>query len=227
MATELLDEHEQSELVRNWLRKNFGSILLGIAGGIGAIWGVGKYQDWRADALDRAGQQYGLYLAAVEKKDADEIKKLGTALRSEYAESPYAALSAMSEAEKALAEGGKVDQALASLQWAHEHAQFPELKSLAALRWARALLDAGKFDQAKDLLVKVDAKGFAAQAAEVRGDILLAQNQAAEAKAAYDQALAAMDSASPRFRLVEMKRDDLASEAAGASVTAVEPKAGG
>jgi predicted negative regulator of RcsB-dependent stress response len=227
MATEHLDEHEQSEFVRNWLRNNFGSILLGLAGGIGAIWGVGKYQDWRADALDRAGQQYGLYLAAVEKKDADEIKKLGTALRTEYAQSPYAALSAMSEAEKALAEGGKVDQALASLKWAHDHAEFPELKSLAALRMARALLDAGKFDEAKALVDAIDTKGFIAQAKEVRGDILLAQNQAAEAKIAYEQALTEMDSASPRFRLVEMKRDDLAGLASAAPVAAVEPKAGG
>jgi predicted negative regulator of RcsB-dependent stress response len=223
MANELLDEHEQSEYVRNWLRNNFGSILLGLAGGIGAIWGVGKYQDWRSDALDRAGQQYGVYLAAVEKKDAEEIKKLGTALRTEYPTSPYAVLSAMSEAEKALAEGGKVDEALASLQWAHDHAEFEELKSLAALRLARALLDAGKFDQASALTARIDAKGFAAQAAELRGDILLAQNQAADAKAAYEQALAEMDSASPRFRFVEMKRDDIAAP----SAAPVAVKAGG
>jgi len=220
MATELLDEHEQSELVRNWLRNNFGSIILGLVGGIGAIWGVGKYQDWRAESLDRAGQQYSLYLAAVEKKDADQIKNLGSTLRSDYAKSPYAVLSAMGEAEKTLADGGKVDAAIASLEWAHEHAEFDELKALSALRLSRALLQAGKLDQAATLANTVTAKGFSAQAAEVRGDILLAQGKSADARAAYEQALVELDSASARRRLVEMKRDDL-------PLSGAAPKVGG
>lgn len=220
MATELLDEHEQSELVRNWLRNNFGSIILGLVGGIGAIWGIGKYQDWRAESLDRAGQQYSLYLAAVEKNDADEIKKLGSALRNDYARSPYAVLSAMAEAEKALSDGSKVDAAVASLQWAHDHAEFDELKALAALRLSRALLAAGKLDQAATLVGTVTSKGFSAQAAEVRGDILLAQGKSTAARTAYEQALVELDSASARRSLVEMKRDDL--PASGPS-----PKVGG
>lgn len=230
MATEHLDEHEQSELVRKWLHNNFGSILLGLAGGIGAIWGAGKYQDWRAEAADRAGQQYGLYLAAAEKKDADEIKKFGALLRTEYAKSPYAVLSAMSEAEKALTEGGKVEEALASLQWAYDHAEFAELKSLAALRLARAELAAGKLDAALSRVSTIESSGFSAQAAEVRGDILLAQGKPAEARTAYEQALSELDSASPRSRFVEMKRDDLAAAtppAAPAASTAAAPKVGG
>jgi predicted negative regulator of RcsB-dependent stress response len=224
MATELLDEHEQSELVRNWLRKNFGAILLGLAGGIGAIWGIGKYQDNRAAVLDRAGEQYGVYLAAVEKKDAEEIKKLGSALRSEYAQSPYAALSAMGEAETLLAAGGKTDEAIASLKWAHEHSKFEELQALAALRLARALVDGGKSDEALKLIAEIKAQGFSAQAAELRGDILLAQGKPSEAKAAYEQSLAELDSSSARRRFVEMKRDDLPAPSAAPVLV---PKAGG
>lgn len=226
MATELLDDHEQSEVARKWVRNNIGWILLGLAAGIGAIWGVEKYQDWRADALDRAGQQYGLYLAAVEKKDAAEIKKLGSALRSNYPESPYAALSAMSEAEKVLAAGGKVDNAIASLQWAYDNSKFDELKDLAALRLARALLDAGKLDDAMKLVDGVKANGFSAQAAELRGDIQLAQGKPGDARTAYEQSLAELDSSSPRRRYVEMKRDDLVGVVAPAAPVA-EPKAGG
>ena len=224
MSTELLDDHEQSELARSWMQNNFAWILLGLVAGIGAIWGVEKYQDSRVVAMDRASQQYTQYLAAVEKNDADEIKKLGGALRAEYPDSPYAALSAMSEAEKTLAAGGKVEDAVASLQWAHQHAEFGELKDLTALRLARTLVDAGRLDEAQKLVDEVKSKGFAAQAAELRGDIQLAQGRPADARTAYDASLAELDGTSPRRRLVEMKRDDLAGAAAAA---AAAPKAGG
>ena len=44
MAIELLNEHEQSELVRNWIRQNAGSILVGILIGLGLIVG---WQQWQ------------------------------------------------------------------------------------------------------------------------------------------------------------------------------------
>jgi len=220
MSNEFLDEHEQSERVRNWLRNNFGSIVLGIVGGIAAIWGVGKFQDWREDTRDRAGQQYSQYLAAVEKKDAAEIKNLGTDLRTKFADSPYAVLSAMSEAEKAFAEGGKPEEAVASLQWAYDNAKLEELKELAGLRLARALIEAGKLDQALTLINSIKSPGFSAPVAEARGDILLAQGKQADARLAYEQALTELDSASARRRFVEMKRDDI-------GVIAAPPKVGG
>ena len=37
MSLEELDEHERSERVREWVRKNVGSILIGLAAGIGLI----------------------------------------------------------------------------------------------------------------------------------------------------------------------------------------------
>ncbi len=228
MADDILDEHEQSERVRNWMRNNFGSILLGIAGGIAAIWGAGKFQDWRQDSRDRAGQQYSQYLAAVEKKDAAEIKNLGADLRSKYADSPYAVLSALSEAETLLAAGGKSEEALASLQWAHDNAKLAELKDLAGLRLARAQIDAGKFDQALSVVNSIKSPGFTAPAAEVRGDVLIAQSKPADARLAYEQALTEMDVASARYRFVEMKRDDIAGTSAPTAVAVAAPaKAGG
>lgn len=225
MATELLDEHEQGELVRNWLRNNFGSIILGIAGGVGAIWGVGKYQDVQIANRDRAGQEYGTYLAAVEKQDADQIKTLGSKLRADFPDSPYAVLSAMSEAEKILENGGAQEDALASLRWAQAHADFTELKSLATLRLARALIDADKSAEVEPLLATITAPGFSSQAAELRGDVLLKEGKPADARAAYELALVDMDSASARRRFVEMKRDDIA-VASSAPVAAAKVEGG-
>lgn len=214
MANEFLDDHEQGERVRTWLRNNFGAVLIGLAGGVALIWGYGKYQDWSVVARDRAGNDYGRYLAAVEKKDADEVKKIGAELRDKYKKSPYAVLTAMNEAEQALAEGGKQAEAIASLRWALNNATSDELKDLTSLRLARALIDSGALDEALLVVDAIKSTGFGGPVAELRGDILLAQGKAADAKAAYEQALAQFDAVSARRRFVEMKRDDIGLPAA-------------
>ncbi len=213
MANEHLDDHELGELARNWLRNNFGAILIGLAGGLGLIWGYGKYQDWRVVERDRAGLDYGRYLAAVEKKDADEIQKIGAELRTKFKDSPYAVLTAMSEAERAIASGDKKEEAVASLRWAQDNANSPELKDLARLRLSRALIDSGKLDEALSVLTSIQSIGFGGPVNEARGDILLAQGKAADAKLAYEQALAELDAVTPRRKFVEMKRDDIGATA--------------
>ncbi|MGD9583726.1 MAG: YfgM family protein [Lysobacterales bacterium] len=228
MAIEVLDEHEQSELVRNWLRSNGGWIFAGLVAGMGVIVGSNFYDHWRASQLDQAGSAYAEYLEAVDKKDQDQIKSLGAGLRSQHADSPYAVLSAMAEAQTIVAEGGDMASALDSLRWARKHAKLPELETLASLRLARAQLQTGALDEALSTVKEIQGKGFAAELAELHGDILAAQGQAAEAHAAYEEALVSMDATAARRSLVEMKRDDLALVSANTPAAAVEAtKAGG
>lgn len=214
MSLEELDEHERSERVREWVRRNVGSIALGILAGIGAIYGLEQWGAHRDRNAGLAGDEYRAYAEAVTSKDASAIATLGKALRDKYPESPYAALSALNDAATAAADG-KADAAIASLEWAESHATMPELKSLAMLRRARLLLAAGKAEEALALAGKIDADGFKAQAAEVRGDALLALKRQADALAAYDEALVGLDSGAARRAIVEMKRDDLAGVKAG------------
>ncbi|MBK6729168.1 MAG: tetratricopeptide repeat protein [Xanthomonadales bacterium] len=214
MSLEELDEHERSERVREWVRKNAGSILIGLAAGIGLIYGLEQWSHHRNRTAGLAGDEYRAYAEAVEKKDAVAVATLGKTLRDKYPASPYATLAALNDAATATAEG-KHDEALASLAWAEANVTMPELKELAMLRRARLLLATGKFDQALALATQIGADGYKALAAEVRGDALLALQRQAEAVSAYDEALVGLDAASPRRQMVEMKRDDLAATKAG------------
>jgi predicted negative regulator of RcsB-dependent stress response len=214
MSLEELDEHERSERVREWVRKNVGSIAIGLLAGIGAIYGIEQWSQHRDRNAGLAGDEYRAYSEAVEKKDATAVATLGKSLRDKYPNTPYAVLSALNDASAQLSEG-KRDDALASLQWAEQHAPMPELKELAMLRRARVLVDAGKNDEALALASKVQAEGYKSLAAEVRGDALLALKRTSEAMAAYDEALVGLDATSARRQLVEMKRDDLAGTKAG------------
>jgi len=221
MAIELLDEHEQSELVRNWLRSNFSAMAFGLIGGFVMIWLVTEYlPQWQQSKRDQAGREYASYLEVVAKKDPAAIHAAGEKLRTQFASSPYAVLSALNESSATLDAGGDSKSALAPLQWAKTEAELPELRDLAALRLARVQLEVGETDAALTTLDAVDAVGFASQAAEIRGDVLLAQGKASAARAAYELALIDLDASSSRRQLVEMKRDDL-------PVTSATAKAGG
>ncbi|MBL0030555.1 MAG: tetratricopeptide repeat protein [Rhodanobacteraceae bacterium] len=214
MSLEELDEHERSERVREWVRKNIGSIALGLVAGIGAIYGLEQWNHHRQRNAGLAGDDYRAYAEAVTKKDATAVATLGKSLRDKYPDSPYASMVALNDAATATSEG-KTDAALASLEWAEAHATMPEVKTLAMLRRARLLVATGKAEAALELAKKIDGEGFKPLAAEVRGDALLALKRNSEAIGAYDEALVGLDSGAARRSIVEMKRDDLAGVKAG------------
>lgn len=207
--SDVLDEHEQGEKVRKWLQENGTSILMGLALGLGGIWGVGKFQEVRGARQAEAGDQYAKLAKAVEDKDDAAIKALSEAMRKTYGKSPYAALAALDEAGRLVAEG-KLEDAAKSLDWARTNAPMAELAELAAVRLARLQLSLDKPEDALKTVEGIKGKGFQAVAAEIRGDALFAQKKFKEAAAAYDESLTHFDAASPRRSVVEMKRDDIA-----------------
>ena len=89
------------------------------------------------------------------------------------------------------------------------------------LRLAGLLLDEKKYDEALKQLDGVDGGEFQALAADRRGDVLMAQGKAEEAKAAYAKAWAAMDAKVDYRRVVEAKLNVLGVDpAASAAFTA-------
>jgi predicted negative regulator of RcsB-dependent stress response len=84
--------------------------------------------------------------------------------------------------------------------------------TIARERLARVLLDQGQAQQALELIDAAGANnGFEARFAEVRGDILLALDDAEGARAAYQEALDMLEAGTGNRQLLELKRDHLAS----------------
>ncbi|WP_175497776.1 YfgM family protein [Dokdonella immobilis] len=212
MAFEVLDEHEQGELVRKWLRANAMSILIGIVIGLLLIFG---YQQWKARVAHtraEAAMQYAAFSEAVDAKRIDDATRIAEALRKDFPDSPYAVFATLSQAET---EAGKGDlkAAAASLDSAGQLASDASMKSLIALRQARVSLALGEAEAALGHLDRIAKTDFPDLAGELRGDVLAKLGRTEDARAAYTEALAHMDLQSPSRSFVEMKLGDLKSAA--------------
>lgn len=195
---DLLDEHEQSERVRNWLKNNGAGLIGGIALGLAVIFG---WQWWQKHQVQQAEQANVNYQSALDSIGAADLKKAQAEVGKLKSGDAYANLAALRLA-KAQADAGQAEAAIATLRGIKAD---QTLQSLVDLRLAKLLTDAGKGEEALKVL------GDAADSAslEARGDALLAAGKRDQARDTYLKALTAMDVAAPQRRLVELKLSDL------------------
>lgn len=196
---DLLDEHEQGERVRTWLRQNGAGIFGGVVLGIGAIAGWQWWQKDQVNKLAEANAQYDAVTRSLQSSDLDEAAKQVTALESGKA-GIYADLAAL-ELAKAQVEAGKAEDAIKTLQALKAEGEF---KMLIDQRIARLLIETGKPADALAVLDNAeDSAGL-----EIRGDALIAQDKRDEARELYRQSLGRLDVAAPQRRLLETKLAD-------------------
>ncbi len=190
---DIYDQHEQGERVRSWLKDNGTAIISGVALGLAAIFGYHQWQGHRISQAHTAADLYERSRQAAEAgadAPAPEADAARSQLRSEYGGNGYAVLAALEQAQAQL-RAGDSEGAVVSLTWARDQAGEPALRSLAALRLARLQLAAGKGEDALATLATVEGDGFAAERAELRGDVLVQLDRIEEARTAYLEAQAA------------------------------------
>jgi len=192
---DLLDEHEQGERVRAWLRANALSLIGGVALGIAAIY---AWNWWGEHRLQQSQHAHAAYDEAIRKAEAGE-ELAGESLRGQ--EGTYAALAALRVA-KAQVESGKLDEAEQTLRAIKAEG---ELELVVQQRLAQLLSAAGKADEALKLL---DGRTDSASL-ELRGDALVAAGQRDQARAEYERALSGLDIGSPGRARLELKLQDV------------------
>jgi predicted negative regulator of RcsB-dependent stress response len=194
---DLLDEHEQGERVRTWLRDNGAGLIGGVALGLALIGGWQWWQKQQSAHQMQAGTQFQSTVDAIQAKNLKQAVPQVAAL-----DGTYAVLGALQLA-KAQLQAGQRDAALATLR--KVKASDPALASIVRQRIARLLIDAGKAKEAVALI----PDGADASSLEVRGDALVALGDDAKARADYQHALTQTEVGSPRRRLLELKLSDV------------------
>ena len=79
------------------------------------------------------------------------------------------------------------------------------MRPVARMRLAAVSLDEKKYDEALKALDAIKDEAFAAAVADLRGDVMLAQNRVDEARAAYKVAMDKASTRNPLKGLAEAK----------------------
>ena len=228
MAAYDLEEQEKIDDLKAWWQQYGSTITVGI---VLACIVIGSVQGWRWWAGRRAADASVLYQAVsdgVRKSDPAKVKDAMTELADKFGGTAYAPRAALLYA-KVLFDAGDKAGAKAQLAWVIEHADEDELKAIARYRLAEIVLDEKQYDEALRTLDAKRPASFNGLYADLRGDALTAAGRPAEARAAYQEALATLDPKSPYRAYVQVKLDaaggPTATPAASASAAQAPPVA--
>ncbi|MEO8001505.1 MAG: tetratricopeptide repeat protein [Arenimonas sp.] len=204
MSNHQIDEYELGELARTWFKENSGSLITGIAIGLGCIF---AYQWWDGNGKKHeteAALQFQAFSQAAEKNDDSKSKIVLALLESKYADTPYLNFAVLRQAQL-LQSNEKNNDALKLLQANEPKATDPSMKELYQLRIARLQLINGKADLALKALSAVKESIYPASLEEIRGDAQFALGKRELASQSYVKALTALDEAAPTRSLIELK----------------------
>jgi predicted negative regulator of RcsB-dependent stress response len=144
----------------------------------------------------------------VRKNDVKEIRLLGKQVMDGFGSTAYGPPAALLLA-KTNYENGDPAIAAGQLQWAIDNAKDAETAELARLRLASIRLEEKKYEEALRLLETRHSSALETLYADLRGDIMVAQGQLGEARAAYKRALEKSLPNSSYRSVVQIKLDAL------------------
>lgn len=195
-------EEQQVEAIKDFWKQHGTSIILGAVVGFGGLFGWRYYSDAQIAQKEQASASYQTAVEAME--DNDDVTAVTQYIESHNG-SGYDDLARFVVVQKEVASGNfdSAEQQLLALTTSSTDAQ---IKSVATLRLARVQIALGKLDAALKTAESVTLDSFAAQAAEIKGDIFVAQAKFDQAKLAYGEAI----EKGGEQRLVQMKLDNIA-----------------
>lgn len=203
---ELTTDDEKVEAIKKWWKENGTAVVAGIIIGLVAVFGWRAWVNHQEQVGQNASLAFEQLMMAASSGQTESAEKQAGALADEHAGTPYAALADLALA-KVRVEQDNLAGATEALRSAVAKAPDPSLATLAAFRLARVLIASDALDEAMSVIELHDDDGaFSADFAGLRGDIALAKGQTADARAAYEAALAGNAGLS---RLIELKLQDL------------------
>jgi predicted negative regulator of RcsB-dependent stress response len=217
MAYDLEEQEQIANFKAFWNR--FGNLIMWVL--IIALGSYAAYNFWSSHKRSQTAEAAGLYdglVQAAQANDGAKVQRMAADIESKYEGTAYGQMAALAAAKVAF-DANDLKTAKAQLQWAVDHGN-DEYKAIARLRLSGVLLDEKAYDQAMALLNGDFLPQFAAEVADRKGDVLVAQNKLPEARTAYQAALDKMDKRHPGRQLVQIKLDAIGGAPAGAKAAA-------
>jgi predicted negative regulator of RcsB-dependent stress response len=198
MPLDLEEQEHVDELKAWWSRYGTSVVSLAAALAIGAT-GWALWRNYQAGETAKASAVYDNLAKAAQAGDAKALRDSGGALTEGFPRTLYASMGALVSA-RFYFDRNDLKSAKAQLQWVIDRSPSDDLRELARLRLGGILLDEKAHDEALKIADTAHAAAYDAQYAALKGDVLVANGQAAEAKAAYKLALDKAGKESAAFR---------------------------
>ena len=239
----LRTEEDQIRALKQWWDENGVSTLTGLALAVAIVVGWQWWQQRTVLQAEQAAVLYRQLLQATQLAATDDVQRttaetLAKQLKTEQAgrrQGDYGALilarlmvekQDLAAAEKELrAIVARQPESISAIErrvrsWLGRYKD-PQLGALARLRLARVLFAMDRPDDALTVLKEADSAYFAADKAELRGDILRLKGDLAAAQKAYAEA--AGESGQKPVGLLDLKQQEVAALAAASK--SAEPAA--
>lgn len=207
MAFEEYDDYEQEQLIKEWLNKNWLTIVAGIALGIGGLWGYGQWQMSKTKNIQAAANDFVQIEQLLLLDEVTEAQQMITDYEAKYGANIYVVKARLMVAGK-LVEQGDVAAAKNQYQILIDVKPEKSIAEMVRLRLARLLVSEGDYTAALTHLDKVQSNAYQTIVEEIIGDVYLAQGDTNKAKDAYQLALNEGEGYSGR-QIVEMKLADV------------------
>lgn len=183
-----LEEQEQLAELKTWWQQHGTRIVAVIAAVAIAFAGWQGWRWYQAGQAAEAGALFDALARGAQAGEAKAVRDASGSLIEGYPRTLYASMGALAAA-RFYFDRGDLKSTKAQLQWAMESSPHADFRDLARLRLAAVLLDEKQHDEALKVLEAPHAAAYDAHYAALRGDILVAKDQRAEAAAAYKLAL--------------------------------------
>ena len=199
------EEQERLAELKAWWEDNRWYVLGGI---VAAALAFGGWKAWQAWQARQAAEAAALFRpVADEKADPKKAVEAAHAVIAKHPGSYYASESALVLARKAF-DAGNAAEARKHLEWVASNGTEVH-RGIARARLVAVLMDEKKYDEALKALDGINDPAYAAMAADLRGDIMLAQGRLDEARAAYKLAAEKADARNPLKNIVQTKLEAL------------------
>ncbi len=213
MAFNLEEQEQIDSLKRVW--KRYGNIATWVLIVILAIYAA--VQGWNWYQRKQAAQASALYYemqTAVLSGDSQRALQVAKDAQDKFGGTVYAPMISLVAAKMAY-ENNDAATAKAQLKWVTQNSSEEGYKVLARVRLAGILLDEKAYDEALGTLSGSAPDAFTGLIEDRKGDIYLAQNKMAEAKASYRAAYEKTAPENPGRQLIKLKLEEV-----GVDVTA-------
>ena len=201
------EEQERIAELKAWWEDNRWVVAGAFVVAIAAFAGWKGWQHWKQTSAEDAAAMFDPVSKAAKAKDGKGLEESAKALIGKHPGSFHASEAAL-YAAKAAFDAGKTAEAREKLEWVVKNG-VRDLQGVARLRLAAVLLDEKKYPEALTVLDANKDDAFTALAADLRGDIMLAQGRLDEARAAYKTAIEKAEPRNPVKQIAEVKLNAL------------------